>query len=47
LQVIRDNPNLTQRAIALKLKAMGIKRSKSWIGDKRYELLHTGGKSTA
>ncbi len=47
LQVIRDNPTLSQRAIALKLKELGIQRSKSWIGDKRYELLHKGVKSSA
>jgi hypothetical protein len=42
LQVIRDNPTLALRGITLKLKELGIKRSKSWVGDKRYELLNTG-----
>jgi len=47
LQVIRDNPELTQRAIVLKLKDMGIKRCKSWVGDKRYDLEHKGVKWTS
>ncbi len=42
LQVIRDNPNLSQKAIVLKLQQMGIKRSKSWVGDKRYDMHHVG-----
>jgi AAA domain len=44
LQVIRDNPNMAIRAIVVKLKEMGIKRSKSWVGDKRFELLKKGAK---
>jgi hypothetical protein len=47
LQVIRQNPTLTLRALALRLKELGIKRSKSWIGDKRYELLKKGVKISA
>jgi hypothetical protein len=42
LQVIRDNPELSQAKIMLKLSAMGIKRSKSWIGNKRFEVLNVG-----
>src|SRR5579862_1131406 len=43
LQFIRDNPNTTLRDLAIRLKKeRGIKRSKTWIGDKRYELFHTG-----
>jgi hypothetical protein len=46
LQVIRDNPLLSLRGIVLKLKDLGIKRSKSWVGDKRYELLNRGVKTS-
>ena len=46
LQVIRDNPTMTIRDLVLKLKEAGIKRSKSWVGDKRYELFHTGVKAS-
>jgi hypothetical protein len=42
LQFIRDHPELTQRALVLGLKGIGIKRSKSWIGDKRFEIHNTG-----
>jgi hypothetical protein len=47
LGVIRDNPTLPVRALVDKLKEVGIKRSKSWVGEKRYEVLHTGVKSSA
>jgi hypothetical protein len=47
LQVIRDNPTLSQPKIVLKLEEMGIKRSKSWVGNKRFELLNAGVKSSA
>jgi hypothetical protein len=46
LQVIRDNPTLSLRGIALKLQELGIKRSKSWVGDKRFEVLNTGVKTS-
>lgn len=42
LQFIRDNPKLSLSKTVSKLKEMGIKRSKSWVGEKRHELLHTG-----
>lgn len=45
LQVIRDNPTLSIRGVTAKLKELGIKRSKSWVGDKRYELLNVGVKA--
>ena len=45
LQVIRDNPDLPVRGIVLKLKEMGIRRSKTWVGDKRYDLLNAGVKT--
>lgn len=47
MQVIRDNPTLSQQKIAVKLGEVGIKRSKTWVGNKRYELLHTGVKTGA
>jgi Bifunctional DNA primase/polymerase, N-terminal/AAA domain len=47
LQVIRDNPHLSLSKIAAKLKAMGIKRSKSWVGNQRYEIVNSAiGSST-
>jgi hypothetical protein len=46
LQVIIDNPTLSQQKIVAKLKEMGIKRSASWVGNKRFELLNTGCKSS-
>ena len=42
LQVIRDNPTTSLRGVVLELKKRGIKRGKSWVSDKRYEVLHTG-----
>ncbi len=42
MQVIRDNPTLSQQKIVGKLKELGIKRSKTWVGNKRFELLHVG-----
>ncbi len=42
VQVIRDNPDLSQAKIKIKLQGMGIKRSTSWIGNKRYELHNQG-----
>jgi hypothetical protein len=45
LQVIRDNPSLSQAKIRLKLRTMGIERSKTWIGNKRFELLNAGVKT--
>jgi hypothetical protein len=42
LQVIRDNPKLSQEKVALKLNEMGIRRSKSWVGIKQRELRKNG-----
>jgi hypothetical protein len=44
-QVIRDNPALSLRALEAKLKELGIKRKKSWIGNKRFEIHKTGVKT--
>ena len=41
-QVIRDNPALSLRALEAKLKELGIKRRKTWIGNKRFEIHKTG-----
>lgn len=46
-QVIRDNPKLSQQKIVLKLRQLGIERSTSWVGNKRFELLKTGVKTSA
>jgi hypothetical protein len=40
LQVIRDNPTLSQHKIVAKLRAMGIQRSMSWVGNKRFDMSH-------
>jgi Bifunctional DNA primase/polymerase, N-terminal/AAA domain len=45
LQVIRDNPTLSLSKIVHKLDGMGIQRSKSWVGNKRFDLLHVGVKT--
>jgi len=42
LQAIKDNPKLSQRDLENLLKGMGIKRSKTWVGNKRRELSQTG-----
>jgi hypothetical protein len=42
LQVIRDNPTLSNRKLERKLREMGIDRSASWIGNKRHDLTGTG-----
>jgi hypothetical protein len=47
LQVIRDNPDLSLSKLVLKLKENGITRGKSWVSEKRYELLHVGVKSSS
>jgi hypothetical protein len=39
LQVIKDNPKLSLRLIVYKLKELGIKRGRSWVGNKRFEIL--------
>jgi len=47
VQVIQDNPALSQAKIVTKLKELGIQRSKSWVGNKRYDLGLGGTKSSA
>ena len=46
LQVIRNNPNLSAMKIAAKLKALGIQRSATWVGNKRHDLFGTGVKTS-
>lgn len=46
LQVIRDNPKLSHKKVALKLKEMGIDRSPSWVGNKRADMTGTGVKTS-
>jgi len=45
LQVIRDNQDLPVRAVVQMLKERGIKRGKTWVSEKRYELFHVGVKT--
>jgi hypothetical protein len=47
LAIIKNNPKASLRELARLLKEAGIKRGKSWIGDKRYELLHVGVKTSS
>ncbi len=48
LQMIRDNPDLSQAKLSNKLKERGIERSPAWVGKKRlemkYEDMQAGGK---
>jgi hypothetical protein len=45
--LIEANRQLPVRALVLKLKDAGIERSKSWVDNKRYEILQrNGGKLT-
>jgi 3-deoxy-D-arabino-heptulosonate 7-phosphate (DAHP) synthase len=39
IQIIRANPESTLRELVVKLKAVGIERGRSWVGDKRNDLL--------
>ena len=47
LQVIEDNPKLSLSKLVSKLAELGIKRSKSWVGNKRYEIHNVGVKTSA
>jgi hypothetical protein len=38
LQIILANPESSLRELVHSLKAVGIKRSRSWVGEKRFEL---------
>jgi len=42
VQFIRDNPKLSLRKTAQALRELGIKRSDSWVGNKKHELFGTG-----
>ena len=44
IQVIRAHPDFSLRDIVVKLEEAGIKRSRSWVGEKRLKLLGTGTK---
>jgi Bifunctional DNA primase/polymerase, N-terminal/AAA domain/Primase C terminal 1 (PriCT-1) len=47
VQIISDNPNLSLSKLVAKMAEHGIKRSKSWVGNKRADLLHVGVKTSA
>jgi hypothetical protein len=47
VQVIQDNPRMAVRDIVRKLKEMGIKRGRTWISNKRYDLGLGGTKVTS
>lgn len=40
---LRANPKMSARDTALALKALGIKRGKTWIADKKYSIMQEGG----
>jgi len=42
VQFIRDNPNLSNKKTEAQLKKLGIPRSASWVGNKKYELFGVG-----
>jgi hypothetical protein len=42
VQVLKDNPDLSNRELVLKLKEAGCPRKKTWVSDKRAELGLTG-----
>ena len=43
MQLLQDNPALSVRDIVAKFKEAGIRRGKSWVHEKRYEMLQTNG----
>ena len=47
LQIIKENPDLSLSKLVSKMAEHGIKRSKSWVGNKRADLLHVGVKTIA
>jgi len=47
LQIIKNNPALSLSKLVDKMAANGIKRSRSWVGRKKAEVLGTGVKSSA
>jgi Bifunctional DNA primase/polymerase, N-terminal/AAA domain len=42
LQFIRDHPKLSNKKTEAELKKLGIPRSATWVGNKKYELFGTG-----
>jgi len=44
LQIIGENPTLSNARLSRKLRENGIVRSPTWVGNKRLELLQNGGK---
>ncbi len=42
LQLIRESPDLSLTKLVGKLKAAGIRRGETWVGEKRYEIHNTG-----
>jgi len=47
MQIILDNPDLSLSKLVAIMAERGIKRSKSWVGNKRADVLHVGVKSSA
>jgi hypothetical protein len=43
LDFLKENPKMSVREVSRALKDMGIKRSKDWVHEKRYELLQENG----
>jgi hypothetical protein len=43
LAILRQNPGLSVRDTALKLKEAGIRRGKTWVSDRRYEMIQENG----
>jgi hypothetical protein len=45
VRIIQENPTDSLSKLVAKMAERGIKRSKSWVGNKRYDLLHVGAKT--
>jgi hypothetical protein len=42
VQIIKDNPKLSLSKLVARMAEHRIKRSKSWVGNKRADVLHRG-----
>lgn len=47
IQMLKDNPDLPIRGLVLMLKEAGIQRGKTWVSDKRFEVLNRGVKGSS
>lgn len=45
VQVIKENPDLSHAKVAAKLRGLGIQRSRTWVGNKRFDIFGEGTKA--